>query len=640
MKKVLLAIMVAVITVNSFAQNQQTNPETVTSLNDVFMKKPFWTTELSGGFGYRAETYWQSVTQIGGGNDTIPYLGIDVTAKPYFYSIPRITAGFSNLFVSAAFYFDVNNNSTIMPDIATYGIGFFNQNIHAAGKFAEIGVTFIADAFTYNNKVYIDFENVHSGANLFFIENNLKLSMNNVSAYIATLASWDGTLTNITFADLIVTNAWLSLKDIFSCISILAGSTDFSFLRINSLFAPSAYKERILEYAKSGFFIAPFVTQQLRAEKDYYYGMTGYFTLTSIDGMTDVVTLASTIPILSTIALQKPFKLPLTIYVYTPLPEGPISFARYFNAYNVTVALAYEITGVGTIDAGWVSGIGYTIPGITQILASWYSPVHYHDNNVFFIDAKLNFTSFKELTVVTGSEFILSTFYNSDVVSGAGTQTDPFVRAIVNSFEINYGLEIAYQADALLKNLSFGAGLYINYGTGKNYQNMNTGTETFDQQNAATYPTATWVLLNSYTEENYIQRMYYENYPVSIFFKAGYTFSNFSVSLQNLFIKLRGLIDGGSTWWNETTPGVKRPRGFYDTDTLTVSGTYTEGMLSLTAALSYTFFMGLPTITDLGYTDAIAQGIGYYNADALYKDRSPDIVKYPWNITIIYKLKY
>jgi len=498
----------------------------------------------------------------------------------------------------------------------------------------------VSEAFTYNNKFYIDFENIHHGANLFFIENNLKLTMNNVSAYVATLSSWDGTLTNIAVNDLIVTNAWLSLKDIFSCISILAGSTDFSYLRINSLFAPSTYRERILEYNRSAFFITPFVTQQPRLGMDFYYGITGYFGFTVIDGMTDIVTLSPTIPVLSTIALQKPFKIPLTIYLFTPLPGNPITVADYFNKNYVTVALSYEITGVGSVDAGWIPGIGYTTPGIQPIFMTWYSPVQYHDNNVFFIDAKLNFASFKELIIVTGAEFIESTFYNKDIIGGTGTANDPFVREVLNSFEINYGLEVSYKADVLVKNLTIGLGFYINYGTGKNFQNMETGTETFDQYNSTNFPAASWILLSSFTEENYIQKNYYGNYPLSIFFKTDYSFSNVSLSLQNLFIKLRGSIDGSSIWWNVVAPGVKRPLGYYDSDTLLVSGTYTEGILSVTASVSYTFYFGLPSITDLGYTDTIAQSIGYYNAEALYWDKTPDIVKYPWNITVTYTVKY
>lgn len=637
MKKVLLILIVTAIAMGSFAQSQQTAPNTVANLNDVFDRRPFWTTEFTGGFGYRIENYWQSVTHIGGGTESIPYAGIDVTAKPYFYIIPRITTGFSNLYVSAAFYFDANRNSIVMPNIATYGIGFFNQNIHAAQKLAEMEIIFLADAFTYRNKLYIDFENVHGGTHLFFIENNLKLTMNNVSAYIATLASWDGTLTNIAFSDLKVTNAWLALKDIFSCMSILAGGTDFTLLRINSLFAPSEYKERILEYAKTGFFITPFVTQQIKKEMDYYYGMTGSLTTTFLDNMTDVVTLAPTIPVLTTFALQKPFKIPLTIYVYTPLPGGPVTLAQYFNAYNITVALAYEITGVGTIDAGWVSGIGYTIPGIIQLSGQWYNPLHINDNNVFFIDAKLNFSSFKELTLVTGAEFIASTFYSADAVSGTGSQSNPIIRAVTNSLEINYGMEALYKAH---KDLAIGFGLYVNYGTGKNYQNMNDGTATFDQYKATSFPITSWVQLSSYTEENYIQYTYYENYPISFFLKSDYSFLNYSLSVQNLFIKLRGIIDGTATWWNVTTPGAKRPIGFYDTNTLTVTGSYTEGFLTLTASVSYTFYLGLPSITDLGYTDAIAQSLGYNNADALYKDKAPVIVKYPWNVTVTYKVKY
>ena len=641
MKRIIVSIMVSLAAVVIFAQNMTSNPVAIASMNDLFIQKPFWTIELSGGFGYRIETNWVPITQHGNLNDTAPFIGIDVTAKPYFYSIPRIKTGFSNLYLSAAFYLDVNKNSAIMPTLGTTELGFFNRAPNAAGKFAEIGMTFISEAFTYNNKFYIDFENIHGGANLFFIENNLKLTMNNVSAYVATLSSWDGTLTNIAVNDLIVTNAWLSLKDIFSCMSVLAGSTDFSYLRINSLFAPSTYRERILEHERSAFFITPFVTQQPRMAMDYYYGMTRYFGLTTIDNMTNIVTLSSTIPVLSTIALQKTFKIPLTIYLFTPLPENPITVADYFNQNYVTVVLSYEIPGVGSVDAGWVPGIGYTTPGIQQIFMTWYSPVKHHDNNVFFIDAKLNFASFKELIIVTGAEFIVSTFYNNDSIGGTGTANDPFIREVLNSFEINYGLEVLYKADVLLKNLSIGLGFYINYGTGKNFQNMEIGTETFEQYKSTTYPAASWIVLSSYTEENYIQKTFYNNYPLSIFFKTDYSFSNVSLSLQNLFIKLRGLIDGSiAGWWDVSAPGVKRPLGYYDSDTLLVSGTYTEGILSLTASVSYTFYFGLPSITDLGYTDTIAQSIGYYSANALYWDKAPDIVKYPWNITVTYTVKY
>ena len=640
MKRIIIISIIVALTVSGFAQNKQSNPATVASLNDVFVQQPFWTAELNGGFGYTMQTYWQPITQIGNGSDSIPYLGIDVTVKPYFYSVPRITAGFSNLYLSAAFYFDINKNSIIRPNIATYGIGYFNQPYVTPKVFADIGITFRTDAFTYNNTLYMDIENAHGGANLFFIENNLQLAMNNISAYIATLSSWDGTLTSIKVENLIVTNAWLSIKDLFSSMSILVGGTDFTNLRITSVFAKASHKERILEYFKTGFFITPFVTQQTRKEMDYYYGMAGDFTISSIDGMFNVITPTSTIPILTSISLQKSIKIPLTIYLYTPLPGNSVTAAKYFNLNYVTIALSYEIPGAGILDAGWIPGIGYTIPGIAQRGTSWYSPVSYHDHNVFFVDAKLNFATFKELTVLTGAECILSTFYNQDPVQGTGTFNDPYVSTINNSFEINFGFETTYKADVLLKNLEFGIGFYINYSTGKNYQNMNTGSLTFDQHNEINYPATSWVLLSSYTEENYIKKMYYDDYPLAVYFKTNYDFNNFSLSFQNLFIKLRGKIDGSSEWWNVNAPGVKRPLGYYDTDTLMVSGTYKEGLLSVTASLRYTFYLGLPGISELGYTDAIAQSLLYYNAEALYNDKAPFIIKYPWDITITYTVTY
>ncbi|HQG40050.1 MAG TPA: hypothetical protein PK074_05720 [Spirochaetales bacterium] len=143
MKRIIVSIMVSLAAVVIFAQNQPLNPVAIASMNDLFIQKPFWAIELSGGFGYRIETYWVPIVQNGSLTDATPLIGVDVTAKPYFYSIPRIKTGFSNLYLSAAFYLDVNNNSAIMPTLGTTEPGFFNQTPHEAGKFAEIGMTFV-----------------------------------------------------------------------------------------------------------------------------------------------------------------------------------------------------------------------------------------------------------------------------------------------------------------------------------------------------------------------------------------------------------------------------------------------------------------------------------------------------------------
>lgn len=420
------------------------------------------------------------------------------------------------------------------------------------------------------------------------------------------------------------------------------GGTDYSYLRLRSLFAPADLKERIMLYETTGFFAAPYVTQQEKKDFYYFYGMTGFFITSSVDSLLDVTSMCSTIPVITAISLGNVLKISLTITVYTPLPGAAISLADYCNKYLATLALTYKISGIGTIDAGWVAGIGYTVKN-EQVndFGTWYTSLYYHDNNVFFIDAKLSLESLQDLTILTGAELIQSTFYNEDPVSGTGTANDPYVRAILNSFKINYGFEISYNMEKLIKGLSLGLGVYTNYGTGKTFQNMNPGTETFSEFNTRTYPEADWVLLNSYTEENYIQYSFYDySFPFSCYAKIDYSLASWNFSIQNLFIKLHGMINGASNWWNVIAPGAKRPMGFYDTDQLTFATTLTHGSVSFTASLSYMFFIGLPGINELGYTDAIAQALGYHNVTGLYNDKAPDKVKYPWNLSFAYQLQY
>ena len=640
MKRIMVTFIMLIVMMNSIAQETGKSQPSIFTLNDLFTKQPFWTAELSGGFGYRLENYFLTYETNGGMDDNITLIGNN--SLPYFFIIPKITTGYANLYFTTVLYYDVNKNSAIMPPVSTFGVGSLNLSSKSADKLLETGLTYKNNAFTYTNKLYIDFSNAHMGSQIFFIENSLTFSLQNITAHISSLNSWDGTFTTLSFNEFVITNAWLRINDLFSSITMLVGGTDFSYLRIRSLFASSSLKERILYYTNTEFFLSPFVTQQSGREFYHYYGMCGYFDLISVDGMQDVIAVSHTVPILSTISFEKSLKIPLTVTIYTPLPGNAVSLAEYFQGYSPTLAFTYEVPGIGTIDAGWVASIGYTIKHEqANDAGEWYTPVHHHDNNVFYLDAKLSLATLPELTILTGAELIPSTFYNMDPVSGTGAESAPYVRAILNSFEINYGFEVTYNMGKLIKGLSLGLGIYTNYGTGKTFQNMEDSTETFAQYNTTHFPDTGWVLLSSYTEENYIQFEYYEkNFPFSCFAVIDYELPRWKFSLQNLFIKLRGKIDGTSNWWNVTAAGAKRPMGFYDTDMLTIAATLNENSMSFTASISYTFFIGLPGINELGYTDAIAQGLGYHSATALYNDKAPDVVKYPWNLSLIYLLKY
>lgn len=150
--------------------------------------------------------YFQTFKTNLGLNDNIALIGNN--DLPYFFLIPKITVGYTSLYFSAVLYYDVNKNSAVMPSVSTFGIGSFNllPSI-SADSILETGVTYKTDAFTYVNKLYIDFNNAHRGLQLFFVENSHDIAIKNITAHISSLHSWDGTFTALSFKDFVITNA-------------------------------------------------------------------------------------------------------------------------------------------------------------------------------------------------------------------------------------------------------------------------------------------------------------------------------------------------------------------------------------------------------------------------------------------------
>ena len=640
MKRIMTLCMAIALAALVSAQETSTSAGTILTLQDFFTKQPAVRVEFLGGAGYAHEPVFPQLWDSSGGIIYNPAVGFNASVEPFFYSISQVQAGFDNLYLSAALYFDWNKNSWAMPPLSTVNLGYFNQSGTEASKIASLGLTYSSDLINFTSTFYYDIDNVHAGSNLFFIEQGLTLHVQNIKARISTLNSWDGNLTNLAWNDLVITDAFISMEKLFDLVSLKIGGNDERTLRIRSLFAPESPEDRIREFLNNGIFYSPFVTQENTG--GLASGLVRWLGTTTVDGLAAVKTLfPGCIPFMAVFDFYEKAKLPLKIFISAPIPNAEATISDYLNKQVATIALRYDVKGIGSFDIGWTPGIGYDLSGPMLDTGIWYSPNRQMAQNIYFLDAMLNFDKVKALTILTGLNFIVGEFASADTTSGSGTAAnDPIINIYISDLILHYGLEVNYDLSASIKGLDIAAGLYVKHGAGRTFQNTEPGPETFQQRVDAVYPVLTWFRMTSFTEEKLIQRIYYNHSPLVIFLRTRYHLeSSVELVFQNIYTNSAGFLNGTS-YWNVVAAGAKRPVGFYDSDALSLGVNFTEGLVKLGLELRCKFLLGLPSASDLGYNDAMAQSLGYSTADALYQSQAPATVRYPWSLNVNYTIAF
>jgi len=646
MKKA-LAFLLAFALVGAFVFAQDEAPA-ANGLVDLFTKAPVVTYGVDGGLDYMFDG---TLVNTYGSDGYITLKELTNTNSVYFYSTPWIKFAYGNLSFNFKYYWDPANYY-VMPSVGTYGAsgyGEFNE-FAATVNMASLAVGYKFDKLSITSTTFYDIENTiadsmsgntHSAIggydagsfnvytwsldvyNQFYQTNSVSMSADNISATFATLTAFGVDQDGGFYAPTMVTDASFTISNIFDVLKIKIGGSGSNYIRIMSLFGGAPYYNLFASQSTVG---------RIRER----------ITNGSVGDLTTVIAMSTTnLPFISTISLKDKLSLPLTVYLSTTIPYAATTTApAYLNSKLATLAVKYDLEGIGSFDLGWNMGIGADL-GYQPAGPVWVKNARLLDQNTFFLDAKINMEALSALTVLLGVDFYLGQFSSTDGITGVGTLADPMVMNYIAENKLSLGLEAQYDFADMIEGLSVDFALYIKSYTGQTYDNITAGTNTFAQYLDATYPTATWFRMPTMTEANYV---YYilpasgKLNPLGFMLQVNYALNDtFSFYLRNQYVQNAGSFVATST--NFTTAAL-RPVGVYSTNKIVLNSDIVQGAATISFMFSYTMALGMPTAANLGYTDAIAQANGFKTAADIYKDEAPSVVTNPWGLNIIYSLSF
>lgn len=643
MKKA-LAFLLAFALVGAFVFAQEEEAPAANGLVDLFTKAPVVTYGVDGGLDYMFDGTWVNTY---GDDGLITLKELTNTNSVFFYSIPWINFAYGDLSFKFKYYWDPQNYY-VMPSVGTYGAGGSGEfNDNGAVSMVSLGVSYKFDKLSITSTTFYDIDNVvadsmsgnaHSALGgydagsfgvydwglgvytQFYQTNSVSMSSDNVSATFATLTAFGVDQDGGFYAPTIITDASFTISNIFDVLKIKIGGSGSNYIRIRSLFGGAPY---------NNLFASQTTVGRIRERK--LNGKVG--DLSTVIAMSDTL-----LPFISTISLKDKLSLPLTVYLSTTIPYAATTTApAYLNSKLATLAVKYDLEGIGSFDLGWNVGIGADL-GWQPAGLLWVKNARLLDGNTFFFDAKFNMEALSALTVLLGVDFYAGQFTNADGTTGTGSLADPYVYTYVAESQLKLGLEAQYDFADIVEGLSVDFALYIKNGSGKTYDNTTAGTDTFAQYLDTTYPTASWYRMATMTEANYIQKTIYGFSPLGFMLQVNYAPNDtFSFFLRDQYTQLAGSFTNTSTTF---TNAATRPVGYYDTNKITFNTDIVQGNATITFNFAYTMALGMPTVADLGYTDAIAQTNGFKTAADIYTDEAPSVVAYPWGLNIVYSIGF
>lgn len=212
--------------------------------------------------------------------------------------------------------------------------------------------------------------------------------------------------------------------------------------------------------------------------------------------------------------------------------------------------------------------------------------------------------------------------------TGSGTVTNPYIYAFVPANTFSIGFDGRYKLDSLIKGFSVDA-LFIYFINSNNkYETTNAdGTTWADYVNNLTSNTNNLVM-SSYNERNYILYNYYgipNIYRLKLFLGFNYQFSSFITGLGFEYINLFGDVSNYFDFNNSLTEfpdrtNPKTPYGYFDRINIILKGYYTiDKNLLFGIQFNLFFYPGLPSATELGYTNFTQPNGTVVSAEDQYK---------------------
>jgi hypothetical protein len=470
-----------------------------------------------------------------------------------------------------------------------------------------------------------------------FSENSILLYAGNVKAKFADFAEWDTAnggflFLNGKFADYVVTDAYFEIDDLFSFMDTRIGGSEEMTYRMESIFAKVDDGE--------ADFDPTFPT---------FNGGVGSFKVYQQDTSFgfDLEALSTThVPIYTTydlgfIEFYKALRIPVDVtddggtanIDETDLGYWLAGDATFGGQNNILLGLKMPFEGLGMLDFGWEPGIGQLTENSQD--GTFYKDRYYVQGaNRIYTD--FNFDIMENLDLQLGLDVEMIPFEDQDGYgpeSGADAQN---AQSVTNALatSTNLGIEAQYDLD-LLSGLSNKLGLYLNFVGGRTWENTEgtAGNANFGAYLDANYPTGTHTRLDNLTESNWLNNptdatasRYGGHPPITVFLSSELGIAeNMTTGLINVYQADNQVLDSTDLAGGSGLP----PVGYYSTNKIELYFEIVEGFVTIRFDLLYNLYLGIPSASDLGYTD-----------DAVYFNDLPAIVQNPWQFFINYKISF